>query len=119
MTETAPLTGLPAYRARVSATKRAAIIQAATELFGTNGYTGTRMAEVAYKADVSTATIYKHFHFQGCKERLFWTCAKIKEKVSHEEFALFIKAVMFAEISLIHADKEYNSTQESALDIFT
>jgi TetR/AcrR family transcriptional repressor of mexJK operon len=51
-----------------SATKRRAIIEAATEAFLRNGYRGTSMDEIAAAASVSKQTVYKHF---ADKERLF------------------------------------------------
>lgn len=51
-----------------SARKRRAIVDAATTLFLSNGYSGTSMDEVAALARVSKQTVYKHF---ADKERLF------------------------------------------------
>ena len=51
-----------------SARKRRAILDAATTLFLSNGYSGTSMDEVAALARVSKQTVYKHF---ADKERLF------------------------------------------------
>lgn len=60
--------GLESYRRRVSAQKRKDIIGAAMCEFGLKGYEKGAMAEIARQADVSTATLYKHF---GSKELLF------------------------------------------------
>ncbi|WP_420561358.1 TetR/AcrR family transcriptional regulator [Tepidicaulis sp.] len=60
--------GLENYRRRVSATKRRSILDAARDEFQHNGFTRAAMAEIARKADVSTATLYKHFN---SKEELF------------------------------------------------
>jgi AcrR family transcriptional regulator len=51
-----------------SARKRAAILQAATEVFLRDGYPGASMDEIAALSAVSKQTIYKHF---GSKEALF------------------------------------------------
>jgi TetR/AcrR family transcriptional repressor of mexJK operon len=51
-----------------SARKRRAIIEAATNVFLSNGYLGTTMDEIAALARVSKQTVYKHF---ADKERLF------------------------------------------------
>jgi TetR/AcrR family transcriptional repressor of mexJK operon len=51
-----------------SARKRRAIIEAATNVFLSNGYLGTSMDEIAALAHVSKQTVYKHF---ADKERLF------------------------------------------------
>lgn len=60
--------GLESYRRRVSESKRKSIMGAARAEFQGNGFTHAAMAEIARKADVSTATLYKHF---GSKEELF------------------------------------------------
>lgn len=57
----------PAERDR-SARKRAAITDAATELFLRHGYLGTSMDQIAGLAAVSKPTVYKHF---PDKEQLF------------------------------------------------
>ena len=53
---------------RRSTRKRAAILDAATTIFLSNGYLGTSMDEIAALARVSKQTVYKHF---ADKERLF------------------------------------------------
>jgi TetR/AcrR family transcriptional regulator, mexJK operon transcriptional repressor len=53
---------------RRSATKRRAIIEAATTAFLRAGYAGTSMDEIAALAGVSKVTVYNHF---ADKERLF------------------------------------------------
>ncbi|MEQ9520286.1 MAG: TetR/AcrR family transcriptional regulator [Parvibaculum sp.] len=60
--------GLEGYRRRVSEAKRKSIMDAARAEFQGSGFTHAAMAEIARKADVSTATLYKHF---GSKEELF------------------------------------------------
>ena len=60
--------GLEDYRRSVSETKRAAILKAARQNFLIGGYSKAAMAEIARDADVSTATLYKHF---SSKETLF------------------------------------------------
>lgn len=49
------------YHQRVQQEKRAAILEAATALFLTEGYDGTSLANVARAAGVSTATLFKRF----------------------------------------------------------
>src|ERR1700716_3334678 len=51
-----------------SSRKRAAILEAATTVFLSNGYLGTSMDEIAALAAVSKQTVYKHF---ADKEQLF------------------------------------------------
>jgi TetR/AcrR family transcriptional regulator, regulator of autoinduction and epiphytic fitness len=48
------------YRQRVSARKRNAILDAAVEVFLRDGYERASMDEIARRASVSTATLYKH-----------------------------------------------------------
>lgn len=62
-----PQRGEPAPAGR-SARKRAAILDAAAEVFLERGYVGTSMDDVAARAGVSKQTIYKHF---ADKEGLF------------------------------------------------
>ena len=53
-----------------SARKRRAILDAATTLFLSNGYSGTSMDEVAALARVSKQTVYKHFETRSdCSQR--------------------------------------------------
>lgn len=49
------------YRRTLSESKRAAILGAGREAFLTNGFSRAAMADIARDADVSTATLYKHF----------------------------------------------------------
>lgn len=60
--------GLASYRRSVSETKRAAILKAARENFLNGGFSRAAMADIARDADVSTATLYKHF---ASKDALF------------------------------------------------
>ncbi|MFC3994335.1 TetR/AcrR family transcriptional regulator [Nocardiopsis sediminis] len=49
------------YHRRVAEQKRAAIMEAATELFLETGYDGTSLARIAESAGVSRATLFKQF----------------------------------------------------------
>jgi TetR/AcrR family transcriptional regulator, regulator of autoinduction and epiphytic fitness len=60
MPEAAP-SGLAAYRARVVAEKKGVILDAAIDLFLAQSYASTSLEEVARRAGVSSATVYKHF----------------------------------------------------------
>lgn len=60
--------GPETHRKKVSSQKRASILKAARENFLINGYSRAGMADIAREADVSTATLYKHF---ASKEVLF------------------------------------------------
>ncbi|MCP2032612.1 AcrR family transcriptional regulator [Okibacterium sp. HSC-33S16] len=52
---------LTAYHRQVAVNKRAAILEAATDLFLDLGYDRTSLAQVAGKAGVSKATLFKQF----------------------------------------------------------
>lgn len=67
------MSGLDKYRKKVSAQKRRGILAAAHRVFQGEGFDGGTMAEIAKLADVSTATLYKHF---DSKEELF--CAVVE-----------------------------------------
>lgn len=75
--------GLASYRRSVSETKRAAILKAARENFLKGGYSRAAMADIARDADVSTATLYKHF---SSKDALF--TAIVQEAYSGTEGSL-------------------------------
>lgn len=58
----APIDGSPAARGeRRRARTRAAILDAAEEVFRAAGFHGARMEEIARRADVSVGSIYQHF----------------------------------------------------------
>ena len=75
--------GLASYRRSVSETKRAAILKAARENFLNSGYSRAAMADIARDADVSTATLYKHF---ASKDALF--AAVVEETYAANEHPL-------------------------------
>lgn len=53
--------GLEKYRKAVAASKHKSILDAAETLFAQHGYHNTGMKDISILADVSTATLYKHF----------------------------------------------------------
>ncbi len=53
--------GLAAYRARIAAEKRAAILGAAVAIFLDVGYDRATLETIAARAEVSTGTLFKHF----------------------------------------------------------
>ncbi|MES1931310.1 TetR family transcriptional regulator [Salinisphaera shabanensis T35B1] len=57
-----------AYHRQISAEKRDAILDAALECFLERGFAGTSLNRIAKAADVSTATLYRHF---PSKDELF------------------------------------------------
>lgn len=61
-------TGVAGYRRRVSITKRANILEAARHEFAERGFSDCKMSCIADRADVSTATLYKHF----ASKELLW-----------------------------------------------
>lgn len=74
-------TKIDAYRSAITETKRASIMQAARAQFLRNGFSHAGMTDIAYDADVSTATLYKHFR---SKEILF--AAIVEEASNHFRF---------------------------------
>lgn len=60
--------GLEQYRRSVSESKKASILLAGRESFLKHGFNRAAVADIARDADVSTATLYKHF---TSKEELF------------------------------------------------
>jgi TetR/AcrR family transcriptional regulator of autoinduction and epiphytic fitness len=50
-----------AYHQRIKQEKRSAAVQAAMELFFEQGYERTSLAQIARRADLSTATLFKRF----------------------------------------------------------
>lgn len=69
-----------AYQRQISAEKRNAILDAALDCFLARGFAGTSLARIARSADVSTATLYRHF---PTKDELF---AQIIERPFAEDF---------------------------------
>lgn len=61
------------FRDQRTKEKRKAVLEAAGESFQTNGYMRTSMEEVAKRARVSTATLYRYF---ASKEELFDAVAR-------------------------------------------
>jgi AcrR family transcriptional regulator len=62
------LRGEAARYARPATAKEAAIVEAATKLFGERGYEGTRTAEIAAAAQVTERTLFRYF---SSKEKLY------------------------------------------------
>lgn len=69
-----------AYQRQISAEKRDAILDAALGCFLARGFAGTSLARISRQADVSTATLYRHF---PTKDELF---AQIIERPFTEDF---------------------------------
>jgi AcrR family transcriptional regulator len=66
----------PGRRERKKEATRRAIIDAGFRLFGTKGFSGTTVAEIAEEADVSEGTLYSHF--RGGKEELLYYPLQIR-----------------------------------------
>ena len=62
------MVSLDAYRRNIRTEKRQAILEASLHIFLTQGFQNAGMAAIAKQADVSTATLYKHF---SSKDQLF------------------------------------------------
>lgn len=86
--------GLQRYRRGVIETKHAAILKAARHIFLERGYTHAGMTEIAHEADVSTATLYKHF---GSKEALFSAVVKEAGELDVEDLAILPATAPLAE----------------------
>jgi len=98
---------LESYRRSVSAAKHADILRAALGHFLGHGYHRAAMAEVARDADVSTATLYKHF---GSKEELFVAVVEEAQRIVENEFSRRPPGTTLAE--MLHAGaKSYLSLQ--------
>ena len=54
-------TGTPTLRERKREKTRAAIVDAAMELFETRGYHGTTLADIAAAAEIGTRTFFSYF----------------------------------------------------------
>lgn len=61
-------TGTPGKRVQQKEARRVAIIEAALEEFTTQGFTATKLEDVAVRAGIGKGTIYLYFH---SKEELF------------------------------------------------
>ncbi|MEN6543024.1 TetR/AcrR family transcriptional regulator [Parvibaculum sp.] len=72
--------GLEDYRRSVSAAKHASILQAGRDVFLRDGFSRAAVSDIARDANVSTATLYKHFR---SKEELF--DAVLKEAYDRDE----------------------------------
>lgn len=95
------------YRQSVSAAKHADILRSALAHFLKSGYHRAAMADVARDADVSTATLYKHF---GSKEELFAAIVEEAQRVVEDEFAKRPPGATLAEM-LHTAARAYLSLQ--------
>lgn len=99
--------GLVTHRRKISNQKRAAILRSAKQHFLKYGYTAAGMAGIARDADVSTATLYKHF---GSKEELF--AAVVKEAaIATGDYSGVIQPGDTARDILYHLCRVYLSIQ--------
>jgi AcrR family transcriptional regulator len=82
--------------------KRGAIVAAAAEVFASQGFIRTRMADIAAAADVGKGTLYEYF---GSKDELFFavfddlhrvTITGLREDMEHSGSALETLRRMFA-----------------------
>ncbi len=77
--------GLVRYQRTVAQSKREILVHAASNLFRTQGYERTSVADVSKAAGVSLATLYKHF---SSKEELF--TATIRQLTAQIQTELFV-----------------------------
>jgi len=81
-------------RREKAAETRVRMIEAALEVFGENGYTGTRMADIATRAHVAVQTLYFTFHtkpelLQACYEHAVLGPEKVAPMATPEIRAAF------------------------------
>jgi TetR/AcrR family transcriptional regulator of autoinduction and epiphytic fitness len=110
--------GLATYRKSVSETKRAAILKAAREIFLRDGYSRAAMAEIAREADVSTATLYKHF---DSKETLF--AAVVQDAYRETDTSMFVDIArksartVLKNIAALYADQQFDGQMNDLLRV--
>ena len=85
---------IQSYRATIRNEKHAAILAAAFDLFVSQGFAGAGMAEIARRANVSTATLYKHF---ASKDALFSEIAVTHIAPYHEAAGALIPQLGLSE----------------------
>ncbi|MBL4869667.1 MAG: TetR/AcrR family transcriptional regulator [Robiginitomaculum sp.] len=98
---TTELDGLAAYQHAMAAHNEKRILETADILFREKGFSRAKMINIAYRADVSTATLYKYFR---SKEELFAACIeKISEpdKKNKGASADFLRDVMIGGLHAI------------------
>lgn len=81
---TEPLVGLEKYRHEVRTAKRKSIIDTAVLHFAKFGYQGTMVAGIAEDANVSSATLYKHY---ASKQKLFFAAVEHVEDLHNPDAA--------------------------------
>lgn len=98
--------GLEIYRRTVSEAKRSSILTAARKNFLKYGLSHAAMAEIAHDADVSTATLYKHFE---SKEVLFKEVVKEAYEPLSDDFTIDLQKRSAEEILTELADQYLDS----------
>ncbi len=98
--------GLEIYRRTVSKAKRSSILAAARKNFLKHGLSHAAMAEIAHDADVSTATLYKHFE---SKEVLFKEVVQEAYAPLSDDFTIYLDKRTAEEILLDLADQYLTS----------
>ncbi|TWI06118.1 TetR family transcriptional regulator [Luteimonas cucumeris] len=81
-------------------TKRAAILEAAKQLFTLHGYDGVSMDQIANEAGVSKLTVYSHF---GDKDALFMEAIRVKceEQMPADLFPADLKGPLRVQLTRI------------------
>jgi AcrR family transcriptional regulator len=95
--------------------KKEAIIQVALQLFHQQGYSITKMEDIALQANVSKASIYNYF---GSKEALVSECALVlmKEAIAKAEIILQTKAPFIDKLLQVMAI--CNTDEHSSMNAF-
>ena len=110
--------GLATYRKSVSETKRAAILKAARDIFLRDGYSRAAMAEIAREADVSTATLYKHF---DSKETLF--ASVVQDAYRETDSSMFVDIegksarTVLRNVAALYAQQQFDGQMNDLLRV--
>lgn len=104
--------GLREYRKQLQNAKSESIYAAAIEFFRANGFHSSRMVDIARAADVSTATLYKHFK---SKEHLFAACIERVQSDGRSENAEndFLDTVARKDLAAIKLPKGSSVAKEA------
>lgn len=76
---------------RISDLRRREILQAATEVFGTNGISGVSMSEIAERAGIGKSTIYEYFpskddlFSEACREKMLEIAKSVQVVFAREQ----------------------------------
>lgn len=93
-------------------------MNASMDSFRENGFHGTKMTEISKVADVSSATLYKHF---DSKDQLFGACLELLHckfangKTNNKHALQFLQDVARVELSRIDMGSGYANASKTML----